>query len=196
MSTQILRSAVQAEIDAISYPIDVETLLQHSINTNGLGLDLTNIIAVHTLATAAVDNNTPIDDKTALTASSIALGITSKAGDFTVNKGAEKLTLSEYANLPVSSITVNGGLSEVLNINMPGYLTNLIVRQGHQLELYIDGILWLEKIATYPSSSGRTVVGEGGFVPYIKITKNITIKAGAGSGQSNLDLPFNLIRLG
>lgn len=78
MATIILQTEVQARIDALTYPIEATVLLQNAVDTVGLGLDLTNIIAVLDSSTSAITSGTPEDDVTALNAASLALGVTTK----------------------------------------------------------------------------------------------------------------------
>lgn len=74
-----LKTEIQSRIDALTYPIDATVLLQNAVDTVSHDLDLTNIISVYQQADAATTGATTADEITSLTATSIALGITSKS---------------------------------------------------------------------------------------------------------------------
>jgi len=83
MTTAVLKTEVQTRIDAITYSsgtLQAVEVLQLSVDTVGLHLDLTNLISVHNSMTSAIIGGTSDDDLTALNAASIALGVTSKGG--------------------------------------------------------------------------------------------------------------------
>lgn len=101
MTTTTLKNEVQIRIDALAYPIDATELLQNAVDTVGLELDLTNIVSVLNSSTSAITGATPDDDITALNATSIALGVTTKeqsstSAKFTVSAAlANQLTVGE-----------------------------------------------------------------------------------------------------
>lgn len=112
MTTAILKVEVQTRIDAITYTsgtLQATEVLQLSVDTVGLELDLTNIIAVHTSISSAIIGGTSEDDLTAINASSIALGITSRGGE-----GKVLLPLSEILidNLDLQLITFSGAIAD------------------------------------------------------------------------------------
>lgn len=138
MSTTLLKSEVQTRLDAISYSSGTSQaveVLQLAVDAVGLGLNLDNIVSVHTSMTSAIGSGTSDDDLTALNAGSIALGITSRGG------AATKRTLP-IAEMSAGTLLAKTAASSYYNSTSSNFFTQTcnVVFGGYEGDFYTSRV--------------------------------------------------------
>jgi len=102
--------------------------------------------------------------------------------DFGLYKPIENLNINPVGTLPIISFSAaTAEIETVYFRNGKGAITHLITHDGHELQVFVDGVLVIEKPALSNSNpASRSVIPDA--MPYIKYSKSIDIRFKKSSG--------------